>query len=46
MTGCQWYDIVFDVNDGQVGEAAISVTLNDEVITQDVNIDIFETEGK
>lgn len=46
VTGCQWYDIVFDVNDGQVGEAAISVTLNDEVITQDVNIDIFETEGK
>ena len=46
VTGCQWYDIVFDVNDGQVGSAEISVILNDEVITQDINIDIFETEGK
>ena len=46
MTACQWYDIVFDVNNGEVGSAEITVTLNDEVITQDVNIDIFETEGK
>lgn len=46
VTACQWYDIVFDVNNGEVGSAEITVTLNDEVITQDVNIDIFETEGK
>jgi len=42
----QRYDIVFDVNGGQVGDAAIKVTLNDEVLTQNVFIDIFETENE
>ncbi len=46
VTGCQWYDITFDVNEGQVGDANISVILNDEVITQEVPIDIFETENE
>lgn len=45
VKGQQWYNISFDVNNGGVGSAEIAVTLNDEVITQDVNIDIIEGEG-